>query len=315
MRKFASVLRVLQLSDCHVSAGADADYRGQSADRNLASLLPEIRRWQPDFILLTGDVSEDGSAAAYGRVFAKLNSTGAPVLALPGNHDEPAVMRRYFPQGPWDAPLVRDAKGWKLVLLNSAAENAKEVADRLRDEGRRVGVVSLNVLRPFPADELRDVLRGVRAIVVGDRGDSYGAQGGNLSLEVRAALQQDPDNRTLVLSRVYGLGGKDFYETDAEQFFDEARDAADEGRVQVPFAYHGAFAGDPDKGAPPGLPPLTSEEVSRGMATVTPNPETGPLEVELKPLREMTTIPSRIAARSTTAGTPVKSCISTRAGR
>jgi Icc protein len=132
MRKFASVLRVLQLSDCHVSAGADADYRGQSADRNLASLLPEIRRWQPDLILLTGDVSEDGSAAAYGRVFAKLNSTGAPVLALPGNHDEPAVMRRYFPQGPWDAPLVRDAKGWKLVLLNSTVP--QEVSGRLSAE-------------------------------------------------------------------------------------------------------------------------------------------------------------------------------------
>lgn len=119
MQKFASPLRLLQLSDCHVSADAGADYRGQNADRNLASLLPAIRRWQPDLILLTGDVSEDGSAASYGRVFAKLNSTGAPVLALPGNHDEPGVMCRYFPQGPWNAPLVQEARGWRLVLLNS----------------------------------------------------------------------------------------------------------------------------------------------------------------------------------------------------
>ncbi len=193
-----------------------------------------------------------------------------------------------------DAYRMDDAEV-ALVLLNSAAENAKEVADRLRDDGRKVGVVSLNVLRPFPADELRDVLRNVRAIVVGDRGDSYGAQGGNLSLEVRAALQQDAANRTLVISRVYGLGGKDFYDTDAEQFFAEALQAADEGRVRVPFAYHGAFAGEPGVGAPAGLPPLKAEEVSRGMATVTPNPETGRLEVELKPLWEMTTIPSRIA--------------------
>ncbi len=193
-----------------------------------------------------------------------------------------------------DAYRMDDAEV-ALVLLNSAAENAKEVADRLCDDGRKVGVVSLNVLRPFPADELRDVLRNVRAIVVGDRGDSYGAQGGNLSLEVRAALQQDAANRTLVISRVYGLGGKDFYDTDAEQFFAEALQAADEGRVRVPFAYHGAFAGEPDVGAPAGLPPLKAEEVSRGMATVTPNPETGRLEVELKPLWEMTTIPSRIA--------------------
>ncbi len=193
-----------------------------------------------------------------------------------------------------DAYRMDDAEV-ALVLLNSAAENAKEVADGLREKGRKVGVVSPNVLRPFPTDEIRRLLRNVRAVVVGDRGDSYGAEGGNLSLEVRAALQQDPDNETLVMSRVYGLGGKDFYATDAEEFFNEALAAAETGKVDVPFAYHGAYAGDDAAGPPPGLPPIRSEEVSRGMATVTPNPETNKLEVELKPLWEMTTTPSRIA--------------------
>jgi pyruvate ferredoxin oxidoreductase alpha subunit len=182
-----------------------------------------------------------------------------------------------------------------LVLLNSAAENAKEVTDRLRAEGLKVGIVSPNVLRPFPTDEIRRVLKNVRAAVVGDRGDSYGAEGGNLSLEVRAALQQDPDNSTLVMSRIYGLGGKDFYDADAEEFFREALAAAEAGKVDVPFKYHGAYAGDDAAGPAPGLPPIKSEEVTRGMATVTQNPETERLEVELKPLWEMTTTPSRIA--------------------
>jgi pyruvate ferredoxin oxidoreductase alpha subunit len=182
-----------------------------------------------------------------------------------------------------------------VVLLNSAAETAKEVADRLRDEGHAVGVVSPNVLRPFLADEIRAVLSDVRAIVVGDRGDSYGAGGGNLSLEVRAALQQDPDNHTLVLSRIYGLGGKDFFDADARHFFEEALEAAAQGTVEVPFAYHGAYAGNPMQNPPAGLPPISSEEVSRGMAKVTQVPETGRLEVELEPLWEMATVPSRIA--------------------
>ncbi|MBT8080979.1 MAG: pyruvate synthase [Gammaproteobacteria bacterium] len=193
-----------------------------------------------------------------------------------------------------DAYRMDDAEV-ALVLLNSAAENAKEVADSLREQGHKVGVVSPNVLRPFPTDEIRRLLRNVRAVVVGDRGDSYGAEGGNLSLEVRAALQQDPDNKTLVMSRIYGLGGKDFYATDAEEFFNEALAAAATGKVDVPFEYHGAYAGDDAAGPPPGLPPIQSEEVSRGMAKVTPNPDTNKLEVELKPLWEMTTTPSRIA--------------------
>ena len=193
-----------------------------------------------------------------------------------------------------DAYRMDDAEA-ALVLLNSAAENAKEVADRLREEGHKVGVVSLNVLRPFPTDEIRSVFKNVRGVVVGDRGDSYGAEGGNLSLEVRAALQQDPDNTSLVMSRIYGLGGKDFYDADAEEFFREALAAVETGKVEVPFEYHGAYAGDDAAGPAPGLPPIRSEEVSRGMATVTKDPETERLEVELKPLWEMTTTPSRIA--------------------
>ena len=42
-----------------------------------------------------------------------------------------------------------------LVLLNSAAETAKDAVDRLRQERLKVGVLSLSMLRPFPVDELR----------------------------------------------------------------------------------------------------------------------------------------------------------------
>lgn len=107
------------MSDCHLSLDPQTDYRGSSADRGLASMLPALRLWQPDTLLLTGDVSEDGSAAAYGRASARLSTVGAPVLALPGNHDDPAVMRAFFPGGCWDGPLSVEARGWQLVLLDS----------------------------------------------------------------------------------------------------------------------------------------------------------------------------------------------------
>jgi len=117
--KSFSDYKIIQLSDCHVSAARSADYRGLNADKALAGLLPAVRGWQPDLILLTGDVSEDGSAASYGRVSARLNSIGAPVVALPGNHDEPETMKRFFPQGPWDGPFFFAARGWQVVLLDS----------------------------------------------------------------------------------------------------------------------------------------------------------------------------------------------------
>ena len=78
--------------------------------------------------------------------------------------------RRYDPV---DLYRMDDAEV-AVFLLNSAAETAKDVADRLRDEGVRAGVVSPNVIRPFPADTIREALRGVRAVVLGERSGSYG---------------------------------------------------------------------------------------------------------------------------------------------
>ena len=111
--------KIIQVSDCHVAADRNASYRGLNADRALTSLLPAIRRWQPDLILLTGDVSEDGSLPSYGRVSAALDSLGAPVLALPGNHDEVGLMQRYFRNGPWNGPLFHAARNWQIILLDS----------------------------------------------------------------------------------------------------------------------------------------------------------------------------------------------------
>ncbi|MBI2959801.1 MAG: pyruvate synthase [Betaproteobacteria bacterium] len=192
-----------------------------------------------------------------------------------------------------DAYRMADAEV-AVVLINSAAETAKETADQLRAKRKKVGVLSPNVLRPFPAEEFRTALKRTKVITIGDRADSYGADGGNLSLEVRAAIQRDPQNHAQVLSRVYGLGGKDFYAEDAEQFFAQAIAAAGPAHIAEPFAYHGATPGRPERKAPAGLPPIRAEEVSRGMAKVRRNEATGRLEVELAPLWKMTEVPNRI---------------------
>ena len=181
---------------------------------------------------------------------------------------------RYHPEV--DAYSMDDAEA-ALLLLNSAAETAKDAVDRLRDAGHKVGVVSLNVIRPFPANALRRILQNTKALLIADRSDSYGAHGGNMSLEVRAALKEDPDNRTLCISRVYGLGGKDFFIEDAEMLLMEALEVARTGKVERPFDYFGI-----NEGAPIRLeyekPPISLEDASPGLSAVTdgkvqsPNP-------------------------------------------
>ena len=138
-----------------------------------------------------------------------------------------------------------------LFVLGSAYLTAKAAVDKLRAEGKKVGVFTLSVLRPFPSDEIAKLCKNAHAVLVADRQDSYGAGGGNMTLEIRAALQK-MKLTTRVISRIYGLGGKDFYERDAVALFDECYDknAAD-------FDYVGVYEGDEKLDIKPYFEPVT----------------------------------------------------------
>jgi len=177
-----------------------------------------------------------------------------------------------------------------LVLLGSAADTGKQVADQLRERGVRAGLLTLHVLRPFPAEEIRRALRGVAAVVIGERADSYGSGGGNLSHEIKSALKDDPVNRTLVATRIYGLGGKDFYPADAEAFYALALEMARTGRVEVPFDYHGVTPVTESQPAQV-VPPLTPEEQQSPVRVEVAGDE---LKVIVPPPRQMMSMPKRI---------------------
>lgn len=183
-----------------------------------------------------------------------------------------------------------------LFLLNSAAETAKDVADKLRKQGIKAGVISPNILRPFPQEDIRKALKNVKAVLVGERADSYGAYGGNLTHEVKAALQDDKDNKTIVLSRVFGVGGKDFYPDEAEEFFKLAIDAMEKGYAEKPFDYFGILPGKKELALKPVIEPMYKDAFKTGLIQVTPDEETGKLKVKIPPLRALTKKPKRISS-------------------
>ncbi|MCP8970772.1 thiamine pyrophosphate-dependent enzyme [Ectobacillus ponti] len=183
-----------------------------------------------------------------------------------------------------------------LFLLNSAAESAKDVVDQLRRQGIKAGVVRPNMIRPFPAAQIREALRGVKAVLVGERADSYGAHGANMTQEVKAALQADPLNATIVLSRVFGLGGKDFYPDDAEEFFRLALEAAELGYAEKPFDYYGITPGTEEKRQVPVLEPHHGDTYKTGLIQVTEDAGKNKLQVKIPPLRALTEKPKRLAA-------------------
>ncbi len=81
-----------------------------------------------------------------------------------------------------------------LLLLGSSYDTALEAVDELRGKGKKAGVLTLHTLRPFPDKEIASFCKNAETLLVADRQDSYGAKGGNLSLEVRAAVQRAGGN-------------------------------------------------------------------------------------------------------------------------
>lgn len=182
-----------------------------------------------------------------------------------------------------------------VFLMNSASEIIKDVVDELRRQGIKAGSIAPNVIRPFPQKQIAEALKNVKAVTVGDRADSYGAHGGNMTNEIKAALFTYGNHTTQVVSRVYGLGGKEFYAEDGHHLFSLAVEAAKQGRVEVPFDYYGHTPGDKEKAPKRMMNPLRFEDLKTGLITVTRNEETGKLGVRIPPLRALTKKPKRIA--------------------
>jgi pyruvate ferredoxin oxidoreductase alpha subunit len=119
------------------------------------------------------------------------------------------------------------------LMMGSFATKAMDAVDRLREAGRSVGLLRPRLLRPYPAEALRQALAGKRAVAVVDQNLSMG-QGGILHAELAGALYGQPDAPPILASFVGGLGGRDIA---PEEFFDMAertRKAAEQGRTPPP---------------------------------------------------------------------------------
>ncbi|NTU71718.1 MAG: pyruvate ferredoxin oxidoreductase [Coriobacteriia bacterium] len=126
-----------------------------------------------------------------------------------------------------------------IVTIGSTAGNARHVARELRAKGVKAGVLKVRVFRPFPSAELAAALKGVKAVAVLDRSESFGADGGPLSLEVKTALY-DAENRPMVIDYIYGLGGADVKLELINQVFDDLTDLADGVTKPSGLVYLGA---------------------------------------------------------------------------
>ena len=116
--------------------------------------------------------------------------------------------------------------------MGAFATKAQDAVDQLRASGRRVGLVRLRLLRPYPVVALRQALGGKRAVAVIDQNLSMG-KGGVLATELASALYGTADP-PLLASYVGGLGGRDISAEELYEIAERTLQAAHDGITPPP---------------------------------------------------------------------------------
>lgn len=116
-----------------------------------------------------------------------------------------------------------------LIMSNAFATKGRAAVDIARAQGRRVGLLRLRVIRPWPGDTIAHMLRGRRGVAVIDQNLSPGL-GGILFQEIAASLYQDPQRPRALCSFIGGLGGKNISDGEFEAIFAQTAQAGTEGR-------------------------------------------------------------------------------------
>lgn len=131
-----------------------------------------------------------------------------------------------------------DDAEYAIAAIGSACGTIKDAVDKMRGEGKKVGLLKVRVFRPFPGKEMAEALKGCKAVGIFDRCESYSANGGPLGAELMAAMYRNK-NRAETVNYIYGLSGRDLTVEQVEETFGELMQTAEEGTAGNTYRYIG----------------------------------------------------------------------------
>ncbi len=113
--------------------------------------------------------------------------------------------REYHPFTYYGAPDAENI----IVAMGSVTSTIQETIDYMASQGKKVGLISVHLYRPFSAKYLLKILpKSVKRITVLDRTKEPGANGDPLYLDIREVFYGKP-NAPLIIGGRYGLSSKD----------------------------------------------------------------------------------------------------------
>jgi Icc protein len=114
------MMQILQVTDTHLYGSASGRLRGVETDSSLQATLDQAFARVQDYqaVLVTGDLVQDDKAG-YLRFRSFFGGLKKPVLCIPGNHDEPEVMRKELSGEPFKICGAHQIGAWNFVMLDS----------------------------------------------------------------------------------------------------------------------------------------------------------------------------------------------------
>ncbi len=153
------------------------------------------------------------------------------------NSEYAKLTGRSYGNGLIDTYKLDDAEV-AVVVVGSTAGTLKVLIDELRKEGLKVGLLRLRSFRPFPTEDIRNALVNLKAVAVMDKSMGPGSFGGAVFSEIRNALY-DLKQRPIMVSYIFGLGGRDSSPHELRRIFDELTRIAKSGQAEATVHYLG----------------------------------------------------------------------------
>ncbi len=118
----SSSLLIAQITDIHLFARTESNLLGVQTSESFQAVLEQVSTLEqrPDLLMLTGDVSQDGTVMSYKILERMLQPLNIPTCWVPGNHDCPTTMQKLLARSPFLPEKSLRLGTWKLLLLDSS---------------------------------------------------------------------------------------------------------------------------------------------------------------------------------------------------
>lgn len=118
-------ITLLQLTDTHIHDHADTAFKNSHPDASLNTLIQhaKINLKNIDYVMVTGDLTHDGTEESCKRLKSLLSQFDCPVAVTPGNHDTTTVIQQHLLNSHIIMPNLIETDYWQLLFADSHIEN------------------------------------------------------------------------------------------------------------------------------------------------------------------------------------------------